>query len=172
MGNLLFSPSGRIGPQAFLKGLGIIALLSALISMVPAFNFTLGSILGYVSIILLFPLFCLLIKRSHDGGKSGWMSIVWFLLIVILSFAAASVVQNMTGGAALAEMNELTKAAGEEGDIGAVFEIAKEYAPQVAKKTAIPASIAGFVATMIGGFLINIIVKQDAHENQFGDIPA
>jgi len=141
MGNLLFSPSGRLGPQAFLKGLGIISVLSMLISMVPAFNFNLGTILTYVSIVLLFPLFCLLIKRSHDGGKSGWMSIVWFILILILSFAASAVVQNMTGGEPLKEMNELVRAATAEQDFGAMREIAKEYAPVVAKKTAIPTSI-------------------------------
>ena len=172
MGNLLFSPNGRVGPQAFLKGLGIIALLSALISMVPAFNFSLGTILTYASIVLLFPIFCLLIKRSHDGGKSGWMSIVWFILIMILGFAATAFAQNMTGGQPLQEMNELVRAAMAEQDLRAVGEIGKEYAPAVAKNAAIPASIAGFVATMLGGFLVNLFVKQDAHENQFGDIPA
>ena len=172
MGNLLFSPSGRIGPQAFLKGMAIIGIISALFGMVSAFNFGLGQILGLASLLLIIPMFFLLIKRSHDGGKSGWMSIVWFILIVVLYFIAASVVQNMTGGAPLAEMNELTKAAGEEGDIGAAFAIAKEYAPQVAKNTAIPVSIACFVAFMIGAFLVNVIIKQDDHENQFGDVPA
>jgi len=172
MGNLLFSPSGRIGPQAFLKGLGIIALLSALMAMVQAFNYQVGEILALVSLLLIVPMFFLLIKRSHDGGKSGWMSIVWFILIMILYFAAATVAQNMTGGEPLKEMQELVRAATEERDFGAMADIAKEYAPLVAKNTAIPTAIAGFAATMIGGFLINIIVKQDAHENQFGDIPA
>jgi uncharacterized membrane protein YhaH (DUF805 family) len=172
MGNLLFPPNGRIGPQDFLKGLGIITVLSALITMVPAFNFNLGTMLGYASLILLFPMFCLLIKRSHDGGKSGWMSIVWFILILIIGGIIQYFAGEMTGGAPLAEMKELTKAAAEEGDFGALVEISKEYAPQVAQKTAIPSAIAGFIGTMLGGFLINLIVKQDPHENQFGNIPA
>lgn len=171
MGNLLFSPSGRIGPSAFLKGLGIIALISALIQIVPVFSFSLGTILGYASIILLFPIFCLLIKRSHDGGKSGWMSIVWFILMIIISGVLGYFVGQATGGDVLAEMKELTDAAGQEGDIGAVFEIAKEYGPKIAQKTAIPSAVAGFVGTMLAGFLINLIIKQDGHENQFGDIP-
>ena len=171
MGNLLFSPKGRIGPSEFLKGMAIIGIISALFSMVPAFNFSLGQILGLVGMLLFIPMVFLLIKRSHDGGKSGWMSIVWFIIIVVLYFVAASVVQNMTGGAPLAEMNELVKAAAEEGDLKAMGEIIKEYTPAVSKKTAIPVSIASFVAWMVGAFLINLFVKQDAHENQFGDVP-
>lgn len=172
MGNLLFSPSGRVGPQEFLKGLGVIAVLSALISMVPAFNFGLGTVLGYVGILLLIPMFFLLIKRSHDGGKSGWMSIVWFILILIIGGGIQYFAVQATGGDVLAEMNELSKAAGEEGDFGAILEISKEYTPKLSEKTAIPSSIAGLVGTMAAGFLINLIVKQDPHENQFGDIPA
>ena len=167
MSNLLFSPSGRIGPQTFLKGLGIIALINAFIKMVPAFSFTLGSLLALAGLVLLFPLFCLLIKRSHDGGKSGWMSIVWFILIIVFGLIAQSIAQNLTGGAILAEMKEATLAAA-EGGLGAVVAVSTEYAPKIAQKTAIPAGIAGFVATMLAGFLVNVIVKSDPSDNQYG----
>ena len=171
MGNLLFSPKGRIGPNAFLQGLGLVALLSALIGMVPAFNFALGSVLGYVSIFLLFPIFCLLIKRSHDAGKSGWMSIVWFIIILLIGGILGFFASHAAGGDLLKEMNEFSQSAAEEGDILAVFEIATDYAPRVAQKTAIPSSIASFAGTMIAGFLINLMVKQETHENQFGPVP-
>lgn len=170
MSNLLFSPSGRIGPSRFLKGLGVIAAISAVIQMVPAFNFGLGTILTYVSIILLFPLFCLLIKRSHDGGKSGWMSIVWFILIIMISGIVGYIAQKMTGGTLLAEMKEVTQLAAESGDLGAIFEIAQEYAPKIAQKTAIPSAIAGFIGTMLAGFLVNLMVKRDEADNQYGPI--
>ena len=75
MGNLLFSPSGRIGPSEFIKGIMILAVISAVLTIIPMFSFTLGSMLSIIGIVLLYPLVCLLIKRSHDGGKSGWMSI-------------------------------------------------------------------------------------------------
>ena len=168
MSNLLFSPSGRIGPQTFLKGLGIVALINAVIKSITAFNFSLGSVLALVGLVLLFPLFCLLIKRSHDGGKTGWLSIAWFILILILIMIAQYIAQKMTGGAVLKEMEAVTQAAAASGDIGAVLSIATEYAPKIAQKTAIPAAIAGFVGTMLGGYLVNMLVKSDPNENKFG----
>ena len=172
MGNLLFSPSGRISKSNFIKGLGIIVLLHALITMLGAFNFAAASMLGLLSIVLLYPLFCLLIKRSHDGGKSGWMSIVWFILLVIIWFVVSAIMQQMTGGEILAEMEELTQAAAEEGDIGAVFAIAKDFAEPLAKKVSIPVGVGRFVALMGGGFLLNLFIGADADENQFGDVPS
>ncbi|MEP6344012.1 MAG: DUF805 domain-containing protein [Maricaulaceae bacterium] len=172
MGNLLFSPTGRIGTSEFLKGMAIIGIISTLIAIVPAFNFSLGKALGLVAFLLYIPAFFLLIKRSHDGGKSGWMSIVWFILLVVLTIAVAIFVQNKTGGVPLADMNELLKAAREEGDFKIMREIAKEYAPAISKNSAIPMSIASFVAWMFGAFLINLFLKQDPNENQFGDVPS
>ena len=84
MGNLLFSPSGRIGPSEFTKGIMILAVVSAVLTILPLISMSLAMVGGLVSLVLLFPLFCLLIKRSHDAGKSGWMSIVWFILFAII----------------------------------------------------------------------------------------
>jgi len=173
MGNLLFSPSGRINPSQFMKGLAIIAAISALISIVPMFSMSLGTTLGYVSIILLYPLFCILVKRCHDAGKSGWMSILFFLLIALIGGLLQYFVGNMFGGEPLAEM----KAASEElatsgAGFGEIMEqtaaLAEQYGPAIAKNTAIPGAIAGFIGTMLGGFLTNMLNKHNDHENQYG----
>ena len=71
MGNLLFSPSGRIGPNAFLKGMMILAIIGAVISLIGLVSFQASQILGYISFLLIIPLFFLLVKRSHDAGRSG-----------------------------------------------------------------------------------------------------
>jgi len=70
MGNLLFSPSGRIGPSAFMKGMIILAVIGAVISLTGLINFQISQILGFVSFLLVIPLFFLLIKRTHDAGRS------------------------------------------------------------------------------------------------------
>lgn len=168
MGNLLFSPNGRIGPDEFMRGLFIIAAISAVISIVPLINFALGSMLSLVAIVLLYPLFCLLIKRSHDGGKSGWMSIVWFLIFVVVQMILGHVVTMLFGGDITAEMETATQAAAESGDPMAVFNVITEYAPQLARKTAIPSAIAGFVSTMASGYIVNMIVKKEPTDNQYG----
>jgi len=173
MGNLLFSPSGRISPQAFLKGLGIIAIISALIAIVPMFNMKLGTTLTYISIVLLFPLFCILIKRCHDAGKSGWMSILFFLLIGIVGGLLQYFIGNMFGGEPLAEMKAASEELAKSGaGFGEIMEqtkaLTEQYGPAIAKKTAIPGAVAGLVGTMLGGYLTNMLLKRDDHENQYG----
>ena len=59
MGNLLFSPSGRIGPSAYMKGMIVLAVISAVINIIPLFSPGLAMILGLLSIVLIIPfLFC------------------------------------------------------------------------------------------------------------------
>jgi len=168
MGNLLFSPNGRINPSDFTKGIMIIAVISAILTIIPMFSFTLGSVLSIVSLVLLYPLFCLLIKRSHDGGKSGWMSILWLIIFGIIGFALSYLAQMFTIGDLKEQMEAATTAAAESGDLGAIMEAAKEFGPQIAKKTAIPSAIAGLVGSYIGAFVLNKIIGRDDHENQYG----
>jgi len=177
MANLLFSPSGRIGPSAFLKGIGILAVIGAVIALVPMFSFSLGSMLSLVSIVLLVPLFMLVIKRLHDSGKSGWLSILFVILIGIIGIIFQSVASNMFGGDASEAMKVATEELATSGAgfaeiMAATQELALEYGPAIAKKTAVPSAIAGFLGTMGGAFLVNLILKQDAHENQYGHPPA
>lgn len=177
MANLLFSPSGRIGPSAFLKGMGILAAIGAVITVIPMFSYQLGGILSLVSLVLLVPLFMLLIKRLHDSGKSGWLSILFLILIVIIATVLQSVASSMFGGSAMAEMKAAseeiaTSGAGFSEIMVATAELAETYGPAIAKSTAIPSAIAGFVGTMAGAFVVNLILKQDAHENQYGHPPA
>lgn len=177
MANLLFSPSGRIGPSEFLKGVGILAVIGAIITILPLFSYQLGTTLSLVSILLLVPLFMLLIKRLHDSGKSGWLSILFVILIGIVGVILQSIASNMFGGSAMADMKAATEEIATSGAgfgeiMTATQELALEYGPAIAKSTAIPTAIAGFIGTMAGAFLTNLILKQDAHENQYGHPPA
>lgn len=168
MGNLLFSPSGRIGPQEFTKGIMILAIISAIITIIPMFSYSFGTMLSLVSVVLLFPLFCLLIKRSHDAGKSGWMSIVWFILYIVVVGVISYIAQKLTMGDLGTQMEQATQAAAEEGDLAAIMAVAKEYGPQIAKKTALPSAIASLVASYAFAFILNMILKTQSGENQYG----
>ncbi len=177
MSNLFFSPSGRIGPSAFLKGIGIIAAISAVVTIIPMFSYSLGSMLALASIVLIIPMFMMVIKRLHDAGKSGWLSILFILLIGIIGGVLQMMAQKMTGGSAMAELQaateELATSGASFGDIMAeTTRMTAELGPNIAKATAIPSAIAGLVGTMAGAFLTNLILKQDDHENQYGNPPA
>jgi len=173
MGNLLFSPSGRIGPSQFMKGMIILAVISAVISLTGLINFQVSQLLGFVSFLLIIPLFFLLVKRSHDAGRSGWMSIVWFILFIIVFVIITIVMGKIMPSAAQVEMEAALEAIVADGGglseiLAATKELSTEFGPAIAKQAAIPSAIAGLVGTGIAAFLINMFNKHDAHDNQFG----
>ena len=173
MGNLLFSPAGRIGPNAFLKGMMILAVIGAVISLTGLVSFQLSQILGYIAFLMVIPLFFILIKRSHDAGRSGWMSIVWFIVWLVLYFIASWILTKVMPSAANLEMTAVIEefvadGAGLGEILGKSAELAKEYGPQIVKETAIPSALAGLIGTAIAAFLINVLNKQEPNDNRFG----
>ena len=169
MGNLLFSPSGRIGPAAFMKGMMVLAAIGAITSLSGLVSFQLSQILGFVAFLLIIPLFFLLVKRSHDAGRSGWMSIVWFILWVVVYIVISMIIGAVMPSAAEAELKEaLEGVLTDGGGLGDIVALSKEMGPAVAKGAAIPGAIMGLVSTGVAAFLINMINKSDNHDNQFG----
>lgn len=166
MGSLLFSPSGRIGPSAYMKGMIVLAVISAVISLVPLVSPGAAMILSFISLILIIPFIFLGIKRSHDAGKSGWMVLTHILLFFGVSAAMAFLLQAIGMGPS-PEMEAAVNAAGEAGDIGEVMRLSGE----MAQEQAIPGAAASLVGTLISAFLVNMFNKQDSGDNQFGPVP-
>jgi len=169
MGNLLFSPSGRINPSEFMKGMMTLAVIAALISLTGLISFSLSQILTFASLLLLIPLFFLLVKRSHDAGKSGWMSIVWFILWLIILIVVSMIMGMIMPSAAEAELKTaMENAMTEGGGLGDIMAVSKEFGPTIAKQSAIPSALAGLIGTGIAAYLINMFNRHDDHENQYG----
>jgi uncharacterized membrane protein YhaH (DUF805 family) len=159
MGNLLFSPSGRIGPAAYLKGIIILAVAGFLIG----FTALLGplAIAGSLLAIVLFYCFIALgIKRSHDAGKSGWM----VLTHILLSFGVSAVVGIIVGMVTGVSAGGIFSAAMSQ-DLEALEAI---EAATTSMSYLLIGGLAGAVGTVITGYLINMFNKSDAHDNQFG----
>ena len=168
MGNLLFSPSGRIGSADFTKGIMILAVISAVLALLPFVSMSLAMIGGLVSLILLIPFFFLNIKRAHDAGKSGWMSLLHFLIYVVLGVALSFIVSAVfAGGVDQAAVQEAANEAAAAGDIGGVM----DAAAGAAKATALPSAIGGLIISYIFAMIVNMINKQEPNENQYGPVP-
>ena len=168
MGNLLFSPSGRISPSEFMRGAIILIVVGFVLGILPLINFQIGSMLSLLGIITLWCWIVLFIKRFHDGGKSGWMCIIPIIAFIILSMIISTIVTGMFAGDLNAQMQEAAAEAAESGDFGAIMGASMEMGSAIAKKTALPAAIAGAVVSYIIAFATNSIVGHDDHENQFG----
>lgn len=168
MGNLLFSPSGRINSGEFMKGAYALIAISFVLGILPLINYKIGSILSIVGIVLIWCWIVLFIKRLHDGGKSGWMCLLPILAFIVLSMIMSTVITSMFAGDMQAAMTEATEAAAESGDFGAIMSASMEMAEGIAKKTALPSAIGGAVVSFIIAYVTNMLIKRDDHDNQFG----
>lgn len=163
MGNLLFSPSGRIGSGEFIKAAIILIVIMVLLSVPTILGMdTLEAILTVLSLALIYPWVVIWIKRYHDAGKSGWMCLIpiaAFLIGYIVLFTVllwdvfAMSIELASQGASEAEIEE---------QIGELDEA----------KLATQFTIASTVLSIAVAFLFNAMIKQDSGDNKFGPVPS
>ena len=163
MGNLLFSPSGRIGPSAYMKGMIILGVIGFLVALISALVPSIATVLGLVGLVMLYILIALGIKRSHDAGKSGWLSITHLLLSwgvgAVIGFVVAAITGVSVSGMFSAAMS---------GDVEAV------EAATAATQTmsyALISGIGGIITYAVTAYIVNMFNKQDMGDNQYGPVP-
>lgn len=159
MGNLLFSPSGRIGPSEFMKGVIVLIVVALLLSLpgllgLPKIVETLSSVL---SLVTLWCWVVLWVKRYHDGGKSGWTCLLPIIVYIIVFF----VVMAAIAGGSFMEMMELVTNGATDAEVEAFESV-------MMSKIGLPIIIASVVVSFAIAFLFNKTIKQDTHDNQFG----
>jgi uncharacterized membrane protein YhaH (DUF805 family) len=159
MGNLLFSPSGRLDPPGYMKAMLIIGVITAVIGLLPLVSSSIATIGGLVSLVFLYVFFAISIKRAHDAGKSGWMSIVFFILLMIVSVIVTLILFAVFG---LNMMDMFSTAM--EGDPQAAAAAAEAFT----KSSAIPSALASLIGYPATAFLVNAMFKQDMHDNTYG----
>jgi uncharacterized membrane protein YhaH (DUF805 family) len=161
MGNLLFSPSGRIGPGQFMKGATILVIVGFILAALPAISPAL-TMVGIIGIVTYWCWIVLWVKRYHDGGKSGWMCLIPIILYMIIGTILSVVLAGMfVDVEAMQEMAE----ASEAGDFGALMGM---MGAGVTKTGTLIMAAAAAVVSYLIAFLFNKMIKHDAHDNQFG----
>jgi uncharacterized membrane protein YhaH (DUF805 family) len=157
MGNLLFSPSGRIGAAAFQKGALILIVLSFLLGLPAVLGLpeAISTILALVSIIFIWCWIVLWIKRYHDAGKSGWLSLIPIVIFIILMTVFMMTYMGSEFSAMMAAMS----------DPEALEEV--EAAMDAKANSIVPLAISALISAIVA-FGFNALIKADPHDNQFG----
>ena len=166
MGNLLFSPSGRIGSSEFYRGGFILILIGTAFSMTKMISPGLGVMFGLLSYFLAYPWVVIWIKRLHNGGKSGWLVLLYGLLYTVILMVAAMIVLIAFSGP---EFMELIKAQA-EGDLSQAeyMRQSQEMGASLAPKLALPVAIVGILASLLTLFIGDKATPNDEGDNQFG----
>lgn len=171
MGNLLFSPNGRISSSEFMRGAIILIVLGAIANLSALINLQIAMILGFASIVLWWCWVVLWIKRFHDGGKSGWMTLLVLLVWIIVGWIVSMLLMPMFAGdqaQQVADMTEAMENAGEAGDVGKMVSMVMDMMGTTAKKTAIPNTIMTIIVSGAVAYVGNMLIKHDSNDNQWG----
>jgi len=162
MGNLLFSPSGRIGPGQFMSGVTTLIVITVVLGLLPVFVPALG-VLGIVGLVLLWCWVVLWIKRYHDGGKSGFMCLIpivaWLVISMIVAAILPGMFQDPDAAAAIL-------AAGEAQDLSAILKAS--MGGGMTTMGQIVNLVVGAIVSYVVAMVFNNMIKHDNHDNQFG----
>ncbi len=162
MGNLLFSPSGRITPAEFMKGATLLIIIGLVLALIPAFIPALG-MLAILGLVMIWCWIVLWIKRYHDGGKSGWMSFIPIIAYLVIGMIVGLIVASMFKDPAYAAAIE---AATESGDFGAMMK--SMQGGGLTKMGTIINGLAAAAVAYVIAMVFNNMIKRDDHDNQFG----
>jgi len=164
MGNLLFSPSGRIGPGQFMSGVTVLVVISLVLQLLPIFIPAL-LLLNIIGLVLIWCWVVIWVKRYHDGGKSGWMClipiVVWIIVGAIVGVVLAGMFADPDAALAAAE-------AAEAGDFGAIFQ--SMGTGGMTTTGAIINAVTGAVISYVIAMIFNNTIKHNDHDNQFGPV--
>lgn len=168
---LFLSPNGRIDQPTYWRGILIVFAIGAVLNVISAF---VSPFLGFISIVLIWPWIVLHVKRFHDSGKTGWLTIAIVVLSVIVSYILSLVVPGLFGidqAALQAEMQREIEQAGASGNPAAAMSVAMDSTRDLAKRMIIPGTIQGALVTAIIGFAMGAINKTDPNDNKYGSGP-
>lgn len=159
MMNLLFSPKGRINSTDFMRGVIVLIVISAILTLLPLAHPKLMMV-GMLGLILYWCWIVLYIKRLHDAGKSGWLVLAILVVFIGVSYFVGNFVQSTFAP----DVKQAMDAASTSGDLTEVLALAGE----LTKKLALPSAISSSVVSYGVAFLVNKFLSHDPEENQYG----
>lgn len=163
MGNLLFSPNGRIARNRFWQGMVILTVASVLVAAGAVMLGTLFSLLGYA---LIYPYICVYGKRLHDVGLTAWWVIgVWLGTVFFNFIVSLFLTPFFMGEEERAIQEEMTERM-LGGDLSGMMEGAEILAAQLLPLTLFLTVLTNFVAALVVGLL-----PTDPRENKHGPAP-
>ncbi|MBY9066992.1 DUF805 domain-containing protein [Hyphomonas sp. WL0036] len=169
---LFLSPNGRIDQPTYWRGVLVLFGISAALSLISAF---VSPFLGFLGIIMIWPWIAVHVKRFHDSGKTGWLTVAMVVLAIIVSFVVSMVLMPVFGVDTVAlqmEMQREMEQAGASGDPAAAMSVAMEASKKAAQAQLLPSILSTLVVTGAVGFVMGLINKTDPNDNQYGPGPS
>jgi len=168
MGNLLFSPKGRINAAQFTRGAYVLIVLGVLIHLSQRINPGLHGLLSFAGVVLIWCWIVLCVKRFHDGGGSGWKCLIPIGIYILGFFILSSLLPNIFASEMNAELKAATQAAMENMDLNELMQASQEFSGPIGKKIALPNAVSFLVLRLFIVFITNKMAGHDPQDNQYG----
>lgn len=161
---LFLSPNGRIDQGTYWRGVLILFVISALLSVASAYVSVMISFLG---ILFVWPWIAVHVKRFHDAGKTGWLTIAMVVLAIVVSAIASMVLTPLLGGDVEALQAEMTDEIMNIGDdAAAMMQVTMEYTKKISQAQLIPSILSTGIVTGVVGVVMGLF-KSDPAPNQY-----
>ena len=167
---LYLSPNGRIDQPTYWRGVITLFVISAVLTAISAY---ISPFLGFLGIVFIWPWIVLHVKRFHDAGKTGWMTIAMVVLAIVVSMVGGMLLMGIFGvnQAALQEqMMRDMEDMGASNDPAAAMAYVMEQSKKVAQAQLIPNILSSAIVTGVVGFVMGLF-KTDPNDNQYGPGP-
>lgn len=163
---LYFSPNGRIEQPTYWRGVITLFVISAVLSAISAY---VSPFIGILGLIFIWPWIALHVKRFHDAGKTGWLTVAMVVLAIVVSFIAGMLLLGIFGvnSAAMQEQMMRDMENMQTGDAGEMMSYAMEQSKLMAQKQLLPNILSTGVVTGVVGVVMGLF-KSDPNENQYG----
>ncbi len=167
---LFLTPNGRIDQPTYWRAVIILFGISVVLSAISAF---VSPFLGFAGLLFIWPWIAVHVKRFHDSGKSGWLTIAMVVLAIIVSIIASMILTTLFGvdqASLQAEMQrDIENAAA--GDPSLAISAAMDASKGIAQATLLPSILSSAVVTGAVGFVMGLINKTDPSDNKYGPGP-
>ncbi len=170
--DLFLSPNGRIDQPTYWRGVLILLAISIAISAISAF---VNPFIGMLGIVFIWPWIAINVKRFHDSGKSGWLTIAIVVAAMILSFILGAILPGLFGVDMLglqADMQREIEDVTSGGDPSEMMSVMTASTQRIAQAQLLPNIVSTAIVTGLIGVLMGVINKTDQNENKFGPGPS
>jgi len=166
---LYLTPNGRIDQPTYWRAVLILFAISAALSVVSAF---VSPFLGFAGLIVIWPWIAVHVKRFHDAGKTGWLTIAMVVLAIVVSMVAGLMLPALFGIDQVALQQEMQREIerASSGDASAALSTAMEASKKIAQAQLLPSILSTGIVTGIVGAVMGLF-KTDPNDNIYGPGP-
>lgn len=169
--DLFLSPNGRIDQPTYWRGAVILLAISVAISAVSAY---VSPFIGFIGILFIWPWIAIHVKRFHDSGKSGWLTIAVVVAAMVISLILGAILPGLFGvdmAGMQADMQSEIEDVTSGGDPSEMMSVMTDWTKRIAQAQFLPNIVSTAMVTGLIGLLMGVINKTDPNANKFGPGP-